>query len=210
MTVLNKLASTLGQKGSDANIALAKEIAETKNHEAVKELVLNLNNKDKRIQSDCIKAIYETAYINPKLIAAYHPEFIGLLTNKNNRLVWGAMIALASITDIKHKEIFSALDSINESVEKGSVITIDCGVDIYSKLNKYAAYTNIIDPLLIDILWKCPIKQLSQYIEKALVSITVKNKEIYQAILNKRLPECEKESQAKRLEKALKKINIIK
>lgn len=206
MTVLNLLASTQGLKGNEANIALAKQISLTDNKNAVKELVDNLGNKDKNIQSDCIKALYELGYLKPELIANYCNEFTKLLTSKNNRLVWGAMIALATIVDIKHNEIFNSLNKIMETVNKGSIITIDNGVEILAKLNKYDKYFNTTDSLLIDQLWKCPIKQLPMYIEKSQVSINKQNKEIYQTIIEKRKNECEKDSQIKRLEKSLKQI----
>ena len=51
-TVLNLLASTQGLKGNDANIYLAKEISISNNQSAIKELVDNLNNKNKNIQSE--------------------------------------------------------------------------------------------------------------------------------------------------------------
>ena len=206
MTVLKLLSSSLGQKGNEANIALAKEIAETENHEAIKELVENLINKDKKIQVDCIKVLYETAYLKPQMIAEYYSDFLALLTNKNNRLVWGGMIALMTITDLKHKEVFSALDLISETIERGSVITIDCGVEILAKLNKYKEYIDKSEPVLIEQLWKCPIKQLPQYMEKSVISLTEQNKEIYQNIIEKRKSECDKDSQVKRLDKVLKKI----
>lgn len=208
MSVINLLSSSLGQKSNDANIALAKKIAATKNHESIKELVHNLNhNKDKKIQSDCIKVIYETAYIKAEMIAEYYSDLINLLTKKNNRLVWGAMIALSKITDFKHKEIFNSFKIIKETVEKGSVITIDCGIEILAKLNKHSEYNDTVEPFLIELLWECPIKQLPQYLEKSLISITDKNKEIYHSIIDNRINECDKESQKKRLEKILKKIN---
>lgn len=209
MTVIKALSSSLGQRGNEANIALAKEIAETENHEAIKELVDNLNNKDKKIQGDCIKTLYETAYIKPEMIAEYYLNFLDLLTNNNNRMVWSGMIAILTITDLKYKEIFASLDLIMDTVEKGSVITIDCGVEILAKLNKHNEYFNKTDPLLIEHLWKCPIKQLPQYIEKSLISITNHNKEIYQNIIEKRKAECDKDSQIKRLEKVFKQINKL-
>jgi hypothetical protein len=206
MTVLNLLASVQGKKGNEANITLAQEIAISDNKGAVKELVDNLNNKNKNIQSDCIKTLYEIGYLKPETIADYYADFIRLLTSKNNRLVWGGMIALSTITDLKHSEIFSSLPKIMETVNKGSVITIDSGVEILARLNKNPKYFNTTDPLLIEQLWKCPIKQLPMYIEKSLVSINKVNNEIYQTIINKRLPECDKDSQTKRLEKLLKQI----
>jgi len=209
MTVLKLLASTQGLKGNEANISLAKQISLTDNKNAVKELVDNLGNKDKNIQSDCIKALYELGYLKPELIADYYTEFIKLLANKNNRLVWGGMIALATIVDLRHKEIFASLKEIMKTINAGSVITIDNGVEILAKLNKYDAYFNTTDPLLIEQLWKCPIKQLPMYIEKSIGSINKLNKEIYQSIIEKRKSECENESQLKRLEKSLNQIQKL-
>ncbi len=209
MTILKLLASSQGLKGNDANIKLAKEIALSDNRKGVKELVDNLTNKDKRIQSDCIKTLYETGYLKPELIADYTTDFLKLLSGKNNRLVWGGMIALSTITNLRSEEIFASLDLIMETVKKGSVITIDCGVEILAKLNTNADYFNTSDTLLAEELWKCPIKQLPMYLEKSLISINKKNKEIYQSIVEKRIDECEKDSQIKRLEKVLKRIKTI-
>jgi hypothetical protein len=209
MTTIDLLASSQGQKGNEANIALAREIAMTNNKAATKELIDNLRNKDKKIQSDCIKTLYETAYLKPELIADYHAEFLELLTRKNNRLVWGGMMALTKITDLRAREIFASLDLIMKTLEKGSVITIDCGVEILARLNTHDAYFDTIDPLLMEQLWKCPIKQLPMYIEKSMISINKKNKEGYQNIIEKRKEECERDSQTKRLNKALKLISKI-
>jgi hypothetical protein len=206
MSVINLLSSSQGKKGNDANISLANELSTSQDTLAIKELVDNLNNKNKNIQSDCIKTLYELGYLRPELIANYYADFIGLLSNKNNRLVWGGMIALATIVELRHQEIFSSLSIIMEIVNNGSVITIDNGVEILAKLNNHEKYFNTTDPLLIEQLWKCPIKQLPMYVEKAQVSINKKNKEIYQTIIEKRRTECENDSQLKRLEKSLKRI----
>jgi len=209
-SIIELLASSCGIKGEEPNIALAKEIASNNDRSAVKELVENLKNKDKNIQSDCIKALYETGYIKPELIADYCSEFLELLTSKNNRLVWGGMIAISTIADLKPKEIFKSLNLIMETVDKGSVITIDAGIEILSKLNKSESLFNTTDPLLLDQLWKCPIKQLPMYVEKALKSINIKNKEAYMNLIDRRRIECEKKSQIKRLDNSLKKISNIR
>ena len=209
MSVLDLLSSSRGQKGNEANIVLARQIAMSENHEVVKELVQNLKNNDKKIQGDCIKTLYETAYLKPEMIDDYYSDFLVLLTSKNNRLVWGGMIALMTITDLKSKEIFAALDLIMKTVNSGSVITIDCGIEILAKLNKYSEYFDTTDPLLAEQLWKCPIKQLPMYAEKSLISINNKNREIYQSIIENRMAECEKDSQIKRLEKVSKLIDNL-
>ncbi len=209
MNIIDLLASTQGLKGSEANIVLAQKLAASENHEGIKELVENLFNKDKRIKSDCIKTLYEIGYIKPRLISDYYKEFLKLLTSKNNRLIWGSMIAIASIADLRPKEIFTELKLIMQTIKKGSVITVDAGIEILAKLNTNPDYFNTIDPLLFEQLWRCPIKQLPMYFEKLLICINHKNKEIYLSIIEKRMYECERDSQKKRLEKVKKQINNL-
>lgn len=206
MSVINFLSSSKGQKGNEANIALAKEISETGNIDAVLELTGLLESKNKNTQSDSIKVLYEVGYRKPELIADYHEEFIKLLENKNNRLIWGAMAALATITELRHQEIYSAIDQVMNAVKKGSVITIDCGIEILAKLNAFNDYSDEIEPLLIDQLWRCPIKQLPMYIEKSMISVNVQNKDIFLDLIRKRINECEKDSQVNRLQKSLRQI----
>ena len=68
MTVLNQLSSALGQRDEKHNQELAAKIASKKDHSAIQELVDNLNNSSKAIQSDCIKVLYEVGEQAPDLI----------------------------------------------------------------------------------------------------------------------------------------------
>jgi hypothetical protein len=204
MSILESLSSSTGRKDKEQNKRLATEIANQENVEAVEELVANLNNKDKNIQSDCIDTLYETGYRRPELIADYCTDFLELLESSNNRLVWGGMIALSTIVDLKHKEIFESLAKIMSITNKGSVITIDNGVKILIKLTRYPEYFIATNHLLMDQLLKCPIKQLPMYAERAIECITDNNRQEFVQLLEKRYPECDKESQKKRLEKVLK------
>lgn len=86
MSIIELLASSLNRRDNIPNQELAREIAETDNYKAIRELIENLNNKDKKIQGDCIKVLYETGYIKPELIANYHKEFIDSLFFKNYTL----------------------------------------------------------------------------------------------------------------------------
>ena len=85
MTVIDKLATSLNRRDEVPNQELAKQIASSNDKKAVKELVENLNNKNKGIQSDCIKVIYEIGMLKPNLIAGFANDFLKLLDNKNNR-----------------------------------------------------------------------------------------------------------------------------
>jgi hypothetical protein len=89
MSIIGRLACNQGRADEVLNQELAKELAETENKKEIKEIAVNRWNKDKKIKSDCIKVLYEIGYIKPELISYYVSDFIKLLKNKNNRLVWG-------------------------------------------------------------------------------------------------------------------------
>jgi len=97
MSVLHQLATALGRRDEVPNQELARRIVRERDAAAVQELVENLWHNNKAIPSDCIKVLYEIGAANPDLIANYYNEFGKLLESKNNRLVWGAMMALDTI-----------------------------------------------------------------------------------------------------------------
>ena len=104
--MLEKLAFSMGRKDEETNIALAKELADTKNKKGIKIIVDGLNNPKEQIANDCIKVLYEIAETSPELVAEYAGVFIPLLESKNNRLVWGSMTALSKIAHLSAEEIY--------------------------------------------------------------------------------------------------------
>jgi hypothetical protein len=209
MKAIDLLATSLNKKDEKANQALALEIINGAHLDWIKELVENLSHKDKNIQSDCIKVLYEIGENGaPQMIAPYVKEFGNLLNSKNNRLIWGAMIAMDMIASIDPKGVYDLLPAILETIEKGSVITIDHGVGILAKLSANQDYAKKTFPKLIDQLTLCPIKQLPMYAEKSLIAINPANKKHFADLLDSRLPETDKESQRKRIEKIIKSLKI--
>jgi hypothetical protein len=207
MTVINKLATSLNRRDEILNQELAKEIADSNDKKAVKELVENLHNKSKDIQSDCIKVIYEIGTLKPKLIAGYSKELLGLLDHKNNRLQWGAMTALNSIVNESPGTIYQALGKIIAVADKGSVITNDHCVGILIKLCAIKEYEADAFSLLNERLKISPTNQLPMYAENALPIINDSNKAAFISTLNSRLPDIEKDTKRKRVEKVLKKLS---
>ena len=98
MTIIDKLATSLNRRDEIPNQELAKQIANRNDKGSVKELFEHLSNKNKNIQSDCIKVIDEIGALKPQLLADFSKELIALLDSKNNRLQWGTMTALDNIT----------------------------------------------------------------------------------------------------------------
>jgi hypothetical protein len=207
MSIISKLASSLNRKDEVPNQELAQQIIKSDNKKAIKELVENLSNKDTKIQSDCIKVLYEIGEHKATLIAGYDKEFLSLLENKNNRLVWGAMTALGCITSINPKGIYKNLTKILTAADKGSVITKDHGVNILIKLAADKNFTNDSLILLLDQLKTCATNQLPMYAENATTVITDKYKKDFIKVLTSRLGDIGKESKQKRVLKVIKKLN---
>jgi len=206
MAVIDKLSNTTGKRSKETNKTLAKEIAEKDDRKSIQELFELLGNRDRNIQSDSIEVLYETGYLKPDLISDDYEIFIELLSNKNNRLVWGAMIALSSISKIIPEVIFKVLLIISKAVDKGSVITKDAGVAIYANLATVKNQKAKVLPMLFNELKKCPDKQLAQYAEKSCIAIDNESKGTFLRIIKLRLKGLEKQSQIKRVKKVINKV----
>jgi hypothetical protein len=204
MSIINKLASSLNRRDEVPNKELAKQIAGKNDTKAVKELIDNLNNKNKDIQNDCIKVLYEIGERKPSLIAGYAKNFIELLDNKSNRLQWGAMTAINTITPENPKVTYSAIDKIIEAANRGSVITKDHAVNILINLCSIKQYADNCFSLLIEQLLNSPTNQLPMYAEKVIPVINDKNKDRFIQALTSRLDDIEKDMKRKRVEKVIK------
>lgn len=206
MSVLNKLASALGRNDEVPNQMLAKEIAVAGDKAAVRELVANLSNKDKAIQSDCIKVLYEIGALKPDLIADYVDDFVRVLQGRNNRLIWGAMTALGAIADQRAAYIWKHVEVIIDSTEHGSVITQDWGVRVLAAVSAQdKTYEKRIFPFLIGFLQKCPPKDLPRHAASVMVAVNASNRGEIGSILEARAPSL-RPAQARRLDQIIRKL----
>ncbi|MCB0543148.1 MAG: hypothetical protein R2791_05680 [Saprospiraceae bacterium] len=206
MSVLEKLASALGRRDEAPNVALATALAASGDTAAIEELVEGLSARDKNIQSDCIKVLYEIGERKAGLIAPFKEIFAGLLGSKNNRLAWGAMTALDAIAGVDPQGIHPYLPAIVDAADTGSVITRDHAVGILIKLYAVDVYADDCFALLSEQLSKCPVNQLPMYAEMALPAIRPQHKAQFAATLQSRLSEIEKASKRTRVEKVIRKI----
>lgn len=205
--MLEKLAYSLGRNDEEPNIALAIELINTGNRNGIKDIVKGLNNQTEQIANDCIKVLYEIGERDPLLISEYVSSFIELLNSKNNRLVWGAMTALAKIATIKAHEIFENLDTVIAAYEKGSVITVDNSISVLAGLVKSeSGYEEKVFPLLIKHLETCRPKEVCQHMERAFICITDKNADMFRKALLKRYDTLT-EPKKKRICKLIKKMD---
>jgi hypothetical protein len=187
MSVIDKLAHSLGRRDEVPNQELARELAVKKDKQGIHEIAENLWNKDRNIQADCIKVLYEVGYIEPKLISDYAEDFVKILKSRNNRLVWGGMTALAEVAKANPDAVFNNLDAIKKAKENGSVITVDNAISALAwtaAANK--KYNEIIFPYLLKHLSSCRPKEVPQHSEKALPAVNATNKADFIKVLEKR------------------------
>lgn len=206
MSVMDRLAHNLGRKDDVPNQELAKELAETKNTSDIAEIAAGLKDKDRRIQSNCIKVLYEIGYIDPSLIAAYSDVFVDLLHSSNNRLVWGSMIALSTVADLAAHELYPLREEIQKAVDKGSVITQDAGIKALAAIAAAdSTYREELFPYLLDHLSSCRPKDVAQRAEKIAAAVGITNRQAFSSLLRKRM-EYLKPPQVKRLENVLRSV----
>ena len=188
MSILNRLASLQNRRDEVPNQELARDLAAKKDKAGIREIAENLWNKDKNIQADCIKVMYEIGALEPKLIAGYAGDFVKLLKSRNNRLVWGAMTALAEVAKADAEVVFENLDAIKKAKETGSVITIDNAI---SALALTAAadpkYNKVIFPYLLSHLSSCRPKEVPQHAERTFPAVNSGNKNEFIKLLEKRM-----------------------
>ena len=166
MSILEQLSSSTGARGEQLEIALAAQLVTHPDPQAVADLVDGLTRGPDRLRGDCVKVLYELGKLNPDAISAYVQQFLSLLRQKNNRLVWGGMIALATIAPRVPQFIFTASDEILRVMERGSVITRDAGVAALAEAARTSAnYRDKLLPVLCDILRSCRPSSVAQYAE---------------------------------------------
>ena len=201
LSVLEKIAFYRNRRDEVPNQELARELAETENMEGIKEIAQNLWHKNKSVQSDCLKVLYEIGYLKPDLISNYVDEFLKLLKSKNNRMVWGAMIGLSTIAEKKTEEIWVHINDVIDAVEQGSLITVVWGIKTLARVaSKDKKYNEFIFPILIKKLKKSIPRDLPLHAESIYPAVDSENKKEFIAVLDSRKSEL-KPSQLSRLRK---------
>ena len=115
-------------------------------------------------------------------------DFLKLLQNKNNRLIWGGMTALSTIAEIRAKELYPHHLEIRKAMDKGSVITKDNGVKTLALIASVGPQYQVeIFAYLLHLLGTCRPKDIPQYAEKTLVAVDNHNKRKFIQVLEKRM-----------------------
>ena len=197
MSALDRLACALGRRDKVPNQELARELAANRDAEGIDELVAGLQSRDTCVRSDCIKALYEVGYLAPELIAGYAEEFLALLQAKNNRLVWGGMIALSTIAALRPEFVVARREEIERAIDSGAVITGDAGVKALAEAANTSERRALIAPYLLAHLETCRAKDVAAHAEKAAMAFDASSKDHFVALLQRRMDELTPPQQAR-------------
>ena len=209
MSTLEKIAFFQDRRDEVPNQLLAKELVETRDADGIREIVDNLESRNKNVRSDCLKVLYEIGYLDPGLIADYVDQFLALLKSKDNRLVWGAMIGLATIADRHPKEIWAQIDDIICITENGTVITLVWGMRVLARVAAAdEKYKQKIFPILLKQIRACIPRDVPTHTESILCALDQKNKGELLSILEARRAELTP-AQLTRFKKVLKQVEKI-
>jgi hypothetical protein len=209
MSAINRIAYYQNRRDEVPNQELAHQLAESEDKAGIHEIAENLWNKNKNIRSDCLKVLYEIGYIRPDLIADYVNDFLKLLKDKENRMVWGAMIGLATIADLRPLQIWDKIDDVINAVDVGSLITVVWGVKTLAHIAKVnQTYHSRLFPILLTKLQTCIPRDVPMHAESMLVAVDKADTAPFLTVLEKRKPELTG-SQLTRLNKVIKKVQRL-
>lgn len=206
MDVKSLLASSLQHRDQAPNIELAKLIVKKDDKEAVKSLVKFLSTEKKAVRFDSIKVLYEIGELQASLIAPYFNDFLRELNSKDNRVQWGAMASISTIAKLKSQEIFEALPALVKSMDEGSVITRDKGMEILSELLKIKEYEEECFYLINEQVLKSPGNQVPMYAENVVKLVPEKFRRTFAQSLETRLDDFKTESKRNRVVKIIQKL----
>jgi hypothetical protein len=205
MRVLGRLATALGRNDERPNVELAEEIAARGDRAAVEELVGALTAGTTAVQNDALKALYETAYRNPALVAPHIAAFLALLSSRNNRNVWGALQAIETLTPEQPAAVLAALPAILAAADKGSVIAKDKVIGVLCGLSTAGHGARAL-PVALQRLEDAAPNQFPTYTEQIAAVADAETRPMLAAIIEERLPTVTGAAKRARLEKVLRKL----
>jgi len=205
MSYIDQIAYHKKRRDEVPNQELAALLAGKEDSSGIEEIASYLSDKNKSIQSDCLKVLYEIGYIKPQLIVSYVDTFLYHLNSRNNRMVWGSMIACANIAALIPDKMMENLKMILDKINTGTTITHVWG--IYTLINTCkggSIYKEKLFPILLEYLSDCRPVDFAKRAESILVITEKKELPLISTILDEKKNSLS-DTQYKRALKALKK-----
>ena len=141
MEILNQLSSQKGDKTEDSNKIVAEKCIA--NPQMFAEIAVGLENKDKKLQSDCIEVFTLVSEKKPEIVVQYTGNIVPLLSSKETKTRWEAVHTLSYIAEKVPNVIFSVLPVLQSLIEKDkSTIVRDYAADAIANYAKISVKTS--------------------------------------------------------------------
>ena len=209
MSILERLASSLGRADEQPNVELAAELAARADKAAISELAKALTAGPKPIRHDAIKALYEIGALRPDLIVAHAGAFLELAKGKDNRLIWGALSALDAVAVAAPDVVAANLPAILDAADRSSVIAKDKAVSMLARLAAQPKPSRVAWDRLIAILRTAADNQTPMYAEMALSSAEANDPAELAEVVKFRLSSMDQPAKKARLEKVLRRLEKL-
>jgi hypothetical protein len=143
MEILKQLSSQKGDKTEISNKLVAEKCLS--NPRLLAEIAIGLEDKDKKLQSDCIEVFTMVSEKKPEFVVPYADNILPLLYNKETKSRWETVHTLSFIADKIPDVIFSILPVLQSLIEKDkSTIVRDYAMDTIANFAKVSAETSIV------------------------------------------------------------------
>ncbi|WP_120496521.1 hypothetical protein [Kiloniella sp. EL199] len=206
-SILSQMSHSLGRKDEEPNIILAHKLVREKDIESIDLVAGILKTGRGPAQKDAIKILYEIGGDAPDLLVPYTEFFLKKMQSNNNRMVWGALAALAEISKVEEKTIGANLDAILSAADAGSVIAKDKAIEILIQLTNRPTFEQIASNHLISKLKTATINQLPMYAERIHNCLSGEFLAAFKTVVFSRLDENMSDSKRRRLKKVLEKLS---
>ena len=141
MEILNQLSSQRGDKTEDSNKIVAEKCIA--NPRLLAEIAIGLEDKDKKLQSDCIEVFTLVSEKKPEFTVQYAENIVPLLYCKDAKTRWEAVHTLSYIADKIPDTISAILPALQSLIEKDhSTIVRDYTIDTIANYAKISAETS--------------------------------------------------------------------
>ena len=141
MEILNQLSSQKGDKTEDSNRIVAEKCIA--NPRLLAEIAVGLEDKNKKLQSDCIEVFTLVSEKKPEFAVPYAENIVPLLSNKQAKTRWEAVHTLSYIAGKIPDIISSVLPVLQSLIETDeSTIVRDYAVDTIANYAKISVETS--------------------------------------------------------------------
>jgi hypothetical protein len=141
MEILSRLSSRKEDRTEGSNRIVAEKCIS--NPLLINDIAVGLEDRDRKLQSDCMEVFTMVAEKEPDLVVGYADIIVSLLTNRETKTRWEAVHALSYIAEKVPDVIFAVLPTLQSLVERDkSTIVRDYAIDTLANFAKASVETS--------------------------------------------------------------------